>query len=59
MNEEESYKIAEQVVKWISDQKYQGQDILHAAVCCDYVGMVRFTKCISNIIRGKEPHSPS
>lgn len=44
-------KIADDIQKWLSDQKYQGEDILHSAVCCDHVGRMRFIKAIEQIIK--------
>lgn len=41
---------ATKIVDWMITQKYGEQDILHAAVCCDYVGKVRFIKSIASII---------
>lgn len=49
-----SRETAEIIQKWLSDQKYQGEDILHASVCCDFVGMTRFIKSLERIIENGE-----
>ena len=42
--------LSDYLYNWLKDQKYGEENILHAAVCCDYVGMVRFKKAITNLI---------
>ena len=44
-------KLAEHLYEWLSKQKYGKEEILHAAVCCDFVGMVRFKKAIAEQIK--------
>jgi len=34
--------LAEHIYDWLSKQKYCDEEILHAAVCCDYAGMMNF-----------------
>lgn len=46
----EPKEASELIVKWLMVQKYDGQDILHAAVCCDYAGMCHLTKAIERIL---------
>lgn len=41
---------AEEIVDWLSNQKYEGENILHAAVCCDFAGRARFIKEIEDIL---------
>jgi len=43
---------AEKIVNWISQQKYGNEELLHPAVCCDFVGRQRFIKSIAEIIEG-------
>jgi len=46
-------KIATSIADWLSDQKYGNEPLLHAAVCCDFVGRSRFIKALKRIIDGK------
>ena len=39
-----------EIISWLREQKYGEENILHAAVCCDYAGMVRFEKALRKII---------
>lgn len=39
--------IAEDIVGWLSDQTYQGEALLHAIVCCDFVSRNRFVESIA------------
>ena len=36
--------------RWVSEQRYEGQEILHPAVCCDYLGYRRFLNKIKELI---------
>lgn len=45
-----STQLAEKVVTWLSDQKYQDEPLLHAVVCCDHVSRTRFIKSIARIL---------
>jgi hypothetical protein len=45
-----SRKIAERLQKWLADQKYQGEPLLHAVVCCDFVSVQRFISAVEQII---------
>lgn len=46
----EDTELAEKIVTWMMNQKYQGQDILHAIVCCDFVSHSRFINEVAKII---------
>lgn len=43
--------ITEKLYGWMLEQKYGNESLLHAAVCCDFVGMVRFKKSMAEIIK--------
>lgn len=45
-----SESLAEHIYEWLSKQKYGDEELLHAAVCCDFVGMIRFKKAIAEQI---------
>ncbi len=45
---------AEIIQKWLSDQKYQGQNLLHPSVCCDHAGMMHFIDALERIIKDGE-----
>jgi hypothetical protein len=53
-------KLAEYLYNWLKEQKYGNENILHAAVCCDYVGLQKYhrlpsmEKRLSHIIRFKK-----
>lgn len=47
---QESESLANHLYDWLSKQKYGNQEILHAAVCCDYAGMIHFKKAIAGQI---------
>ena len=36
--------------KWMSEQTYKKEPLLHPAVCCDYVGYRRFLNRIKELI---------
>lgn len=42
--------LAEHLHKWMMKQKFGNEGLLHAAVCCDFVGYVRFQKALSEQI---------
>ena len=42
--------LAEYLYKWMRSQKYGTEDLLHAAVCCDFVGVSRFKKALAKQI---------
>ena len=42
--------LAEAIYAWMVKQKYGEEDLLHAAVCCDFVGMARFKKALADVI---------
>ena len=50
LEKEKNELLAEHLYDWLSKQKYCDEEILHAAVCCDFVGMVRFKKAIASQI---------
>jgi len=43
-------EMAKRIVNWLSEQKYDNQDILHAAVVCDYAGRQHFIDAIARIL---------
>lgn len=47
---EAAFNMAKVIVDWQMQQKYQGQDILHAIVCCDHVSHSRFINEVARII---------
>jgi hypothetical protein len=51
MDEDTSYKyseaLSEHLYKWLSVQKYGEEALLHAAVCCDFVGATRFKNALA------------
>lgn len=51
--------IAEHLVSWLADQTYQGEPLLHAVVCCDFVSRRHFidsvAQCIEQKCRQEEP----
>ena len=49
-NKDIASAITEKVYSWMSKQKYGSEALLHAAVCCDFIGMTRFKKSMSEII---------
>ena len=49
----DTFKLAEEIQRWIGQQKCNGENILHAGVCCDYVGRIKFIKEIEKIIKPK------
>lgn len=51
MKEQDIELLTEHIYNWLSKQKYGDEELLHAAVCCDFVGMVRFKKAITNQIK--------
>lgn len=44
------FDLAAKIQKWIAKQDYFGETLLHASVCCDHVGMIRFRKAIATQI---------
>lgn len=46
-NQPISELLSESLHKWLSEQKYGDEPLLHAAVCCDFVGIDRFKKALS------------
>lgn len=46
--------LAEKLVAWMSDQRHQGENLLHSVVCCDFASRVHFTQAIADIIRGDD-----
>lgn len=51
LDEDTSYKyseaFSEYLHKWLSEQKYGEEALLHAAVCCDFVGATRFKNALA------------
>ena len=47
----EGTEIAEALYKWLSQQKYGDEALLHPAVCCDFVGMTRFKAALAEQIK--------
>ena len=45
-----SYALATHIVEWMMRQKYCGEDILHAVVCCDHVSHMRFVASLAQQI---------
>ena len=43
-------KLTEVLYKWLIEQKYGNEELLHTSVCCEYVGMTRFKKAITELI---------
>ena len=43
-------EIATKIVNWLSQQKYGEENILHAAVCCDFVGRMNLIRAIERIL---------
>lgn len=56
LKDKEIDDMAGRIVSWIASQKFQGQDILHAAVCCDFVGHTKFVQAIAKILRDGPEH---
>jgi len=50
LTKEQCEKLSEYLYMWMSNEKYGQENILHAAVCCDFVGMSRFKKAIAELI---------
>lgn len=46
----ETRGLAEKIVDWLSDQKYQGEEILHAIVCCDYASRHNLITSVARLI---------
>ena len=46
----DTWILAEKIQRWISKQDYCGEELLHASVCCDHVGRMRFIGAIEKII---------
>lgn len=42
--------LAEELYNWMVVQKYGGEELLHAAVCCDYAGKRNFINSLQKII---------
>jgi hypothetical protein len=38
---------AEKIVNWMADQKYQGEELLHAIICCDYASKMHFIDAVA------------
>ena len=47
MSADEAREKAERLVTWLSDQTYQGEPLLHAVVCCDFVSRERFVAAVA------------
>ena len=47
---EEAARLATLVVDWMSDQKYCGEEILHAVVCCDFASRTKFIMALARKI---------
>jgi hypothetical protein len=43
-------KLTDRLYDWMAEQKYDQKALLHAAVCCDYAGMVHFKVALTNQI---------
>lgn len=43
-------KIADAAVDWICEQKYQGEELMHAVICCDFVSNIRFKQSLAKVI---------
>jgi len=52
-----SKRIAEAVLDYLSDQTYQGEPILHAIVCCDFVSRQHMIDALTRVIESKLCHS--
>ena len=46
-----SFELAEKIQRWIGDQDYFGEPLLHASVCCDHAGRMRFIKALRKLIK--------
>jgi len=51
MEAKQAEQLADHLYYWRRKQKYENEDILHAAVCCGFVGMMRFRKALSERIK--------
>ncbi len=55
MNKEEIISpLAEKIYKWLREQKYGEENLLHAAVCCDFAGMVHFKKALTQQLQSSQ-----
>lgn len=50
MNKESAEAIAEKVLEYLSSQTYQGEPLLHAIVCCDFVSRKRLEQALAKIV---------
>ncbi len=39
------------IVEWLSEQKFQGEPLMHAIVCCDYASQRHLIDAIERIIK--------
>jgi hypothetical protein len=51
MSEDEARQIAERVLDFLANQKYQGEEILHAVICCDWVSRQRMISSLTRVIQ--------
>ena len=45
-----SFELAEKIQRWIGNQDYYGEPLLHASVCCDHAGRMNFIKVLRKLI---------
>lgn len=50
MTETQAAAIAQAVLEFLAKQKYQGEEILHAVICCDFVSNVHMQKALMPVI---------
>ena len=43
-------KLTDRLYNWMAEQEYDNENLLHAAVSCDYAGMVHFKVALANQI---------
>ncbi len=51
LNDEVLFQMAEYLQGWMTSQKYGEESLLHAAVCCDWVGRIHFIKALRDKIK--------
>lgn len=44
-------EVAKAVLDYLSNQKYQGEEILHAVICCDFVSKQRMITALIPIVQ--------
>jgi hypothetical protein len=49
----QSLELAEHIYNWLAKQKYGEEALLHAAVCCDITGVLRFRAALAKQIDDK------